>query len=236
MLIVCPTCISTYRLDPAALDRAPTLMRCAHCCETWSPFPGDDRVAVNGSSGDRGPVDCHGRSAPQLGAAAPIGSRRKLGPVRQDQSAASAQHETRALPALLALAVAVGSGMAAVGWRAPLTRSIPSAAPLYAALGLPVGADALTIQDVRSQLAREGDGKVIQVEGEIANGRTRTISVPDLRVVVRDQMKQTLYSWQAAPPKASLAPGEAITFESRFPTPTGNGQDVLVSFVRSPSP
>ena len=39
MLIVCPTCATTYQIKPAALGVAGRSVRCSHCKNSWFAAP-----------------------------------------------------------------------------------------------------------------------------------------------------------------------------------------------------
>jgi predicted Zn finger-like uncharacterized protein len=41
MLIVCPSCTTSYQIGPAALGASGRAVRCAHCKETWFATPAD---------------------------------------------------------------------------------------------------------------------------------------------------------------------------------------------------
>lgn len=47
--------------------------------------------------------------------------------------------------------------------------------------------------------------------GTITNTSSETRKVPPLLIVLRDEQERIVYSWEVAPPKRSLAPGEAIS-------------------------
>ena len=47
--------------------------------------------------------------------------------------------------------------------------------------------------------------------GTIRNVGRETRTVPSLLIVLRDARERIVYSWEVAPPKRSLAPGESVT-------------------------
>ena len=49
------------------------------------------------------------------------------------------------------------------------------------------------------------------VSGTIKNVGRESRSVPSILIVLRDGRERIVYSWEIAPPKASLAPGETVT-------------------------
>ena len=54
--------------------------------------------------------------------------------------------------------------------------------------------------------------------------------MPHLRFAVRNAAHQEVYSWTAAPPRATLPPGEAVSFHTRLASPPPDARDVLVRF------
>ena len=118
-----------------------------------------------------------------------------------------------------------------VGFRGAIVTRLPAAAPTFAALGLPVLHNGLALQDVRSVVSAEGGKTVLDLEGRIANLHDRSVTVPDLTVMVRDAAAMPLYTWKAAAPKPSLAGGETVAFRTRLSAPPTGGRDVRVSFA-----
>lgn len=132
-----------------------------------------------------------------------------------------------AFGALLSLAAA----MTAVAERDRVAAVVPLTAPLFAAMGLPVSAAGLSLGGLETTLGDEGSTKVLTLQGQITNRRSLEATVPNLRIVVRDETGQSLYTWTAPPPHARLGPGEVVDFRSRLVSPPGNGHDVVVSFA-----
>ena len=121
--------------------------------------------------------------------------------------------------------------MAGIAYRARIAAIAPAAAPLFAAIGLPAVPPSLTLGTVETALADEGANKVLTLEGTIRNPGGTEAAVPNLRIVVRDDAEQSLYSWTTPAPRARLAPGEAMDFRSRLVSPPPAGHDIVVSFA-----
>ena len=59
MLIVCPTCATTYQIQPAALGTTGRSVRCAHCKNTWFASADgvvEEALAFTPAHGDSGPA------------------------------------------------------------------------------------------------------------------------------------------------------------------------------------
>lgn len=128
---------------------------------------------------------------------------------------------------LLALVVvAVLIGLAA---RRQVMAMWPSAAQLYALVGLagePSGAG-LVIGKIAP--SRTADG--LMVEGEIANLGNGPREVPRLRVALQDAAEKEVQFEVVDPPKARLLPGEVAHFKTPFAHPDDAATGVVVTFV-----
>ena len=243
MLIVCPTCVSSYKVGPEILSLSRGTVRCAHCREAWLIVGEAELAAANDRIGEERVQDfaseCEQNAwhsepeAPQagfhLGRAGPL-SVRAVRPLRSLPPPVAAPQSGSAVKVMLLVIVGIGLGMAAVGWREPIVRTMPALTSLFAAIGLPTRDTALTLRDVRTATIQDGTTSVLTLEGRIENSWSNEASVPNIRIVVRDEAQQSLYSWTAPAPKASLGPGEAVVFKSRLVAPPGNGHDVAVGF------
>ena len=228
MLIVCPNCVSSYRVNPDILRLSQGVVRCAQCRRSWSlAEDGHEAWAFDGER----PVPQSEASAGKLtaGARALDAQPHAAKPPRARRVADTEQSSpVRAVAAVLLL-LALMTG--AIGWRRPIVHAAPALAPIYALVGLQANESSLTLQDVKTAMVREGTTPVLTLEGTIENGRKTVARVPNIRIVVRDQAEQSVYTWTAAAPKTSLAPGETVTFKSRLVAPPGNGHDLEVGFA-----
>ena len=118
-----------------------------------------------------------------------------------------------------------------VGWRDEFVRIMPQTASFYSMLGLNVNLRGMTFADVGTSVEQSEGTPVLVVDGNIVNDSGKLESVPRLKLVVRNGSRQEVYSWTIAPPRQTLAPGEAIAFHSRLTSPPVEAHDVLVRFV-----
>jgi hypothetical protein len=86
------------------------------------------------------------------------------------------------------------------------------------------------LREVRSHIEMDGARKVLAVEGEIANVRRESRSVPPVALTVRGEDGQAKYAWTMRAAKSRLEPGETIAFRARLAAPPESGADVLVRF------
>jgi hypothetical protein len=130
-----------------------------------------------------------------------------------------------------AAAVAILMGVSAsIGLREKIVDVAPPAAKAFAAIGLPVNLAGLELREVRSHIEMDGGRKVLAVEGEIANMRRESRSVPPVALTVRGEDGQAKYAWTTRATKSRLEPGETIAFRARLASPPESGAEVLVRF------
>lgn len=218
MLIVCPSCLSAYRMPAAAVRRTPAAVRCAECGNIFEPVEMQSVLATVPSDD---PGSMIAGSAPALPAQRTVRS--------LPQSARRSPTRWRALPAVLAAALTVALLSFACLERDRLVQLLPETAPVFAALHLPVAG--LQLGRVETALGDEGPVKVLTLETSITNTRSTDVRLPNVKIVVRDDTEQSLYSWTAPAPRERLGPGEAVAFRSRLVSPPPNGHDLVVSFA-----
>jgi hypothetical protein len=130
-----------------------------------------------------------------------------------------------------AAVVAILMGVSAlIALRDKIVDVAPPTAKAFAAIGLPVNLAGLELREVRSHIEMDGARKVLAVEGEIANTRRESRSVPPVALTVRGEDGQAKYAWTTRAAKSRLEPGETIAFRARLASPPESGADVLVRF------
>lgn len=238
MRIECPECQAEYVIDPGRAARKFARIRCAVCGHAWirrrpaAGFAGNIDGIPSGRDAagyqiDRVPLSraataSRVRHLPQgqspkrsLGAGAAAGARRGLKTLRGI--------------AVVLFAVAVPGLLLAQ--REMVVRAVPQTAGLYARAGFPVNSRGLQLRDVKSILSEENSQRVLMVEGHIANIRTGTTAVPDLRVSVRAEGGREVYHWVTPAPKNKLAQGETLLFRARLVAAPEDGRDIKIQFA-----
>jgi hypothetical protein len=118
-----------------------------------------------------------------------------------------------------------------IGWRADFVRAMPQTASFYAWIGLPVNLRGLAFDGLATSTEQHENVPILVVEGNIVNDTHKMAEVPHLRFAVRNAARQEIYSWTAAPPRATLAPGNGLAFRTRLASPPPDAHDVLVRFL-----
>ncbi len=163
--------------------------------------------------------------APPRTGARKVVDRRARGPGR-----AAALGRLAKGPAGLALAGCLVLG-AGIVQREAVVKLAPGSASLFRAVGLPVNPSGLAFADITSSLVKEGEARLLVVEGSVRSVHADTVPVPMIEIRVRGADGRTLYTWTAEPPRRSLKPGEALQFRTRLATPPEAGRDVEVRFA-----
>jgi predicted Zn finger-like uncharacterized protein len=213
MLIVCPACANSFLMADTSLGSFGRHLRCRVCETVWFVRPsGPAQTSLVEASDDP--------------------RRFRHGVFLSGQGQRAWPRVSPALGGFLGLIVLA---MALVGFREHVVRLAGSAAPVYAAIGLPVNLHGLSIRAMKSTLLEEPNVRVLAVEAEITNLRQTQTQLPDLRLALRGRDGQEIYSWTAKPPKARLEGGESIAFRTRLSAPPEGARDLLVRFAAAES-
>jgi predicted Zn finger-like uncharacterized protein len=301
MLIVCPTCATSYDVELASLQPSGRQVRCVRCRAVWHAAPrradkllaaaeaiGPEPQVAHAPAGafaeepalqpaDEQVADGGAWAAPdELPAAAPAAAEMdtdepvaaveveapSIAPVDLDDGQppieveAAAEADPEPLEDIETYAARrnkrgfgrpswhwplsnLQSGILAllivdailVGWRNDVVRILPQTASFYSMLGLSVNLRGLAFDSITTTTEQHEGVPILVVEGGVVNNTHKIVDVPRLKFVVRNTANEEIYSWTAVPPRATLPPGEAVSFRSRLASPPIDGRDVLVRFV-----
>lgn len=134
----------------------------------------------------------------------------------------------RRLPLAIAALLLIIGGL--IGLRAEIVRRAPQMASLYSAIGMPVNLRKLAFTDVRTTRETKDGVPVLIIEGTIVSTSATPLTVPRLRLALRNAAGAELTSWTAPAPQAKLAPFESLAFQSRLASPPDDGRDIVVRF------
>lgn len=105
--------------------------------------------------------------------------------------------------------------------------------PVYKALDLSIyyPGEELEFEEVRSELKYDSGLTKLVLTGKIINSTKKSQKVPDIVAEALGANGHVLQSWQIDAPKATLAPGEEVPFESTITAPKGNVVNVNLNFT-----
>jgi predicted Zn finger-like uncharacterized protein len=133
-----------------------------------------------------------------------------------------------ALP--ISCAVMAALVIALIGFRTEVVRTLPQTASFFRMLGLGVNLRALAFHDVRLSTELVDNKPVLIIEGDIVATSKKTVDLPRLRFVVRDDHGTEIYAWNAVLEQSALKAGEKVWFKSRLASPPVEGREITVRF------
>jgi len=240
MILECPECRTRYLVPDSAIGMEGRTVRCANCRHSWFQAPEEDvpaeapppasvPVAATAVAGTAASVGAGAYGAAAAGVAAPP-------PPIADPVAAPPPSPA---PPLLKSrrnrvrrwnAAAIGAGalmLAGVG--AILWSGAPG---LAAWAGLGETESPLLLRDnpiERREL--ENGSELFAVSGQVTNPSAARQRVPDIRAELHDAQGRTVYSWTITPERRTLAPGEAVDFNSAKLDVPRNSRRLELSFA-----
>lgn len=133
---------------------------------------------------------------------------------------------------ILALIIAVVVGLFAF---APSTTMsfLPGASRIYAMLGMPVGTQGLAFEGVRYGWTNDGSQTVLEVQGNVKNTSSATMSVPTVVIALRDENGDEISEWTTEVGTAELGAGEEAPFLRQIPSPPSNVRSLKVRFAKA---
>jgi hypothetical protein len=133
---------------------------------------------------------------------------------------------------ILALIVAIVLGMFTL---APATTvsMLPGAAQIYSMLGMPIGAQGLEFEGVRYGWTNDGSQTVLEVQGNVRNTSSATMSVPTVVIALRDEKGEEISEWTTEVGAAELSAGEEAPFLRQIPSPPSNVRSLKVRFAET---
>jgi predicted Zn finger-like uncharacterized protein len=134
-----------------------------------------------------------------------------------------------------ALALAAGVAMLAgslLYFRENIVRLMPSAAPLYARLGLPVNLIGMDFSGIRIDREYENGFPVLTVRGEVVNVSGRPLLAPDVRLGLRGPGQSEIYHWTISIGRDNLQPDERAKFVTRLASPPPEADEIVLRFEK----
>jgi len=242
MDLSCPSCDSTFRIDPDQIGPSGRQVRCGGCGHEWTqpqisedeaPVSEDeapaqaaaevpDEIAEQGP--DEIPAEPETQAPPadaeppsdQMPADPPCAARRRG--AKPGAAPPSRSSGRRIAAGWLVFFIVIGALAAGAYFgKARIVAAVPAAAELYRLAGMPVEPPVglgLELRDVKS-VRRLIDGqRVVVIQGTIANVSDSPRDVPRLRASVTDPTGVEVDQWDFSANISNLAPGGETQFET----------------------
>lgn len=110
---------------------------------------------------------------------------------------------------------------------------LPGAARVYSLLGTPVGTQGLAFEGVRYGWTNEGGQTVLEVQGNVRNTSSATMTVPTVVIALRDENGDEISEWTTEVGAAELNAGEEAPFLRQIPSPPSNVRSLKVRFTKA---
>ncbi len=133
---------------------------------------------------------------------------------------------------VLALLVAIIVGLFVFAPNATVSL-LPGASRVYALIGTPVGAQGLAFEGVRYGWTNDGSQTVLEVQGNVRNTSSSTMTVPTVVIALRDENGEEISEWTTEVGAAELSAGEQAPFLRQIPSPPSNVRSLKVRFAKA---
>ncbi|MBX3482575.1 DUF3426 domain-containing protein [Phenylobacterium sp.] len=227
MILTCPECATSYFVDELNIPRLGRMVKCTNCAARWRAFP-EGAEAAPAPPEDDLVVEAPPAPAPvedDLEVVAPLKPRsRKPGPKAKKPGSKAALIATAVVAGLVVV------GGAAVLLRGQIAGMVPGAAPLFAAIGLPVNMLGLGIEGVVAKETFVGGRPVLAVTGAIRSTAEAPAMAPPIRISLLDKEGKTLSSLVAEPLNAKIPPGAKRYFAVNLPDPPSGAHELQIAF------
>ncbi len=250
MLLVCPSCETSFRVAYVALGAEGRNVRCARCQTIWladpaqlapEPQTGSSREIAIIPAGEIINVpalitdDVTMAEPPAVEASPARNSSASSKPVAPAWKKMSWRgRDKKSGPGLGLVLTTCTLAMivtAAIVSPATIVRAMPDLAGLYAAAGKPVNLRGLEFREVRTVRETHDGIALLVTEGKIANISGHDLELPPIRLAAVGANGQEVYAWTAAPSRSTLADGETLAFKSRLASPPAEARQVQVRFL-----
>jgi predicted Zn finger-like uncharacterized protein len=232
MILTCPECATSYFADDAAIGGGRTV-RCGACGLAWRAepdtlldleFESADASEAAGAESDedlleRTPSDLSGEELRKAFRAKAVNDKKM-------REAAVQGVVWAGLGAVFVLMLA-----AAAVFRVDVVRLWPRSASAYAAVGMPVNAVGLTIEDAHALPSLQDGHPALLVSGVLRNVRPNAVVAPPLSIVLRDKDNQPLLTRLVSPGDAEVPSGQTRSFAVSLVDPPSGAANVDIDFV-----
>lgn len=232
MILTCPECATSYFVDDLRIPRGGRMVKCTTCGVRWRAF--QDRSPEPGEPADvgvRGAPSPAQEASPDLNTEVPDlppRSRRKAEPDKKK----APRGLIVGLSVLGVVTVALAAG---VILRQQVVGLVPGAAPLFAAIGLPVNTLGLVVE-AKSQPGFQAGRPILSITGSIRNVNKSSTDAPPIRISLLDANGKTVGGMVAQPLNGKIPPGAIRYFAVTMPDPPASARALDIVFEPAVEP
>jgi len=229
MHLSCPSCDSTFLVDPDQIGSDGRHVRCGSCGHDWFQAAAPDEGA--GVADEPGADEASPQAAEPAQKAPESPPRKRLPTPPPPPSRAASGVAIGWVLFLLVLAALAAGGYFG---RAQIVAAIPASADLYRLVGLEVDSrvgGGLELREIKSVRRLVEGERLVVIEGKVANISDKPQSVPPLRASLTDAQGERVDEWTFQAADVTLPPGGVTGFETSTKNAPREGS-LAIEFVQ----
>jgi predicted Zn finger-like uncharacterized protein len=237
MILTCPECATGYFVEDGQIRPGGRTVRCAACGARWKALP-EGPLELVSSDADGALAKAPAAAAPAAdgvtalsGEDLPRAFRDRAEEERRMRRAAMIGAAWASGAVVVALAVVL-----AIVFRESVVGAWPQTASVYAAIGLPVNATGLAIEQIHAEPSLDQGHATLEVSGVIRNVVDHPVTAPPMRISLVNAQGKRVAGQIANLDNARIPPGETRHFLTSLVDPPYSAADLEVTFVLGARP
>jgi predicted Zn finger-like uncharacterized protein len=114
-----------------------------------------------------------------------------------------------------------------------VTSVLPGAERIYSIFGAGSEPQGLALEGVRYDWTNDGSQTVLEVQGNVVNTGSGSVTVPMVVIALRDEKGEEISEWTTEVGETELAAGEQTAFLRQIPSPPSNVRSLKVRFAKA---
>ncbi len=207
MILTCPECETQYFADDSTIGESGRTVKCATCGHSWF-------VGPEGAKQGEASLGAHETYRLK------VRERRR----RKSRNAAFSAWTATAAAALVILA-----GL--LLFRGEVVKRWPESASTYASIGMPVNRFGLEFLETEAERFFDGTTPILEVRGAVRNTSSRTVTAPNVRVILLDDQGVRVAEAFAPISPSSIPVDATAIFAARIENPPFESFELELGFV-----
>jgi predicted Zn finger-like uncharacterized protein len=225
LILTCPSCEASFKLDPKALAPSGAAVRCTACATRWFSY----------TDGTNGPIMESEAQEPLAKPFIEEGDIPLVPQVKRELKrtplAPAQPQKTMSWPIFVFLASCILLLGFLLG-RETVLRNLPQTQPIYAALGLETNLLGVEFQNVTTKRIEDKNSDILIIEGKLYNFSPKATKLPKIMLSLREKGGKEIYAWSAPAPVETLESKTSVDFRARLASPPLEGYDVLIRLAQ----